>query len=83
MFHWVAFAVTAVLAVAAFALPFLGFATSGIAAGSCAAILQAGIGNVVAGSGFALLQSLGATGLLVKIGLFLGGVAAFFVSWMV
>jgi hypothetical protein len=64
-------------------LPILGFASSGIAAGSSAASLQAGIGNVVAGSGFALLQSLGAKGVFVKIGLLLGGAATFLVRWMV
>lgn len=44
-------------------LPLLGFGLSGIAAGSLAATWQASIGSVVAGSLFATLQSLGATGL--------------------
>ena len=39
-----------------------GFTSSGIAAGSIAAGIQAGIGNVVAGSTFAALQSFGALG---------------------
>ncbi|GFH55933.1 hypothetical protein CTEN210_12409 [Chaetoceros tenuissimus] len=40
----------------------VGFSTAGIAAGSIAAAWQASIGNVAAGSAFATLQSLGATG---------------------
>ena len=46
----------------------LGFTSSGIAAGSIAAGLQAGIGNVVAGSAFATAQSLGATVAITMIG---------------
>ena len=46
----------------------LGFTSSGIAAGSFAAGLQAGIGNVAAGSTFATAQSLGATGAITIIG---------------
>ena len=46
----------------------LGFTSAGIAAGSIAAGLQAGIGNVVAGSAFATAQSLGATGAIAIIG---------------
>ena len=42
----------------------VGFGTGGIAAGSLAAAWQATIGNVAAGSAFATLQSLGATGTL-------------------
>ena len=45
------------------ALPFIGFAAGGVAAGSYAAAWQSVIGNVAAGSLFAILQSLGATGL--------------------
>lgn len=41
-----------------------GFTSSGVAAGSIAAGVQAGIGNVAAGSTFAALQSIGATGAL-------------------
>lgn len=41
-----------------------GFTGAGIAAGSIAAGLQAGIGNVVAGSAFAALQSAGVTGVV-------------------
>lgn len=39
-----------------------GFGTAGIVGGSFAAMWQSSIGNVVAGSAFATLQSLGATG---------------------
>lgn len=46
----------------------LGFTTSGIAAGSVAAGIQAGIGNVAAGSAFAVTQSLGATGAIAALG---------------
>ncbi|XP_011705007.1 PREDICTED: interferon alpha-inducible protein 27-like protein 2B [Wasmannia auropunctata] len=45
------------------ALPFLGFGLAGISAGSIAASWQASIGAVAAGSLFATLQSLGASGL--------------------
>lgn len=41
-----------------------GFTSSGVAAGSMAAGIQAGIGNVAAGSLFATCQSVAATGLL-------------------
>ena len=41
----------------------LGFTPSGVAAGSLAAAWQASIGNVAAGSTFAMLQSIGAAGL--------------------
>lgn len=41
-----------------------GFTSSGVAAGSIAAGVQAGIGNVAAGSLFATCQSVAATGLL-------------------
>ncbi|XP_011705111.1 PREDICTED: interferon alpha-inducible protein 27-like protein 2B [Wasmannia auropunctata] len=44
-------------------LPLLGFGLAGISAGSFAASWQASIGSVAAGSLFATLQSLGATGL--------------------
>ena len=47
----------------------LGFTSSGIAAGSAAAGMQAGIGNVVAGSVFATIQSLAASGIIVTVGL--------------
>jgi hypothetical protein len=39
-----------------------GFGAAGIAGGSIAALIQSGIGNVAAGSLFATMQSLGATG---------------------
>ena len=41
----------------------LGFTPSGVAAGSLAAAWQASIGNVPAGSIFAMLQSIGAAGI--------------------
>lgn len=47
-------------------LGLLGFRSAGIAAGSCASACQSAIGNVAAGSCFALAQSLGATGALVQ-----------------
>eukprot|EP00811_Abedinium_folium_P001196 NODE_11094_length_1308_cov_6.825572.p1 GENE.NODE_11094_length_1308_cov_6.825572~~NODE_11094_length_1308_cov_6.825572.p1 ORF type:complete len:276 (-),score=22.79 NODE_11094_length_1308_cov_6.825572:480-1250(-) len=43
-------------------LSLLGFAAGGIVAGSCAAMCQAGIGNVVGGGCFATAQSLGMLG---------------------
>ena len=53
---------TAIAGGAAVATPFLaGFTASGVAAGSAAAAAQAAIGNVVAGSWFAALQSVAAT----------------------
>lgn len=42
-------------------IPLLGFTTGGIVAGSIAAAWQSGIGNVVAGSLFSVLQSLTST----------------------
>lgn len=51
----------------------LGFSSAGIAAGSTAAGLQAGVGNVVAGSAFATAQSLGAIGAYTWMGV-TGGV---------
>jgi hypothetical protein len=59
----------------------LGFTSSGIAAASTAAGIQAGIGNVVAGSAFAVAQSLGALGAFVTMGVFGGiglGIAAIY-----
>ena len=41
----------------------LGFGTAGIVAGSAAAATQAAIGNVAAGSAFAVLTSLGMKGI--------------------
>jgi hypothetical protein len=45
------------------ALWYLGFQGAGIAAGSVAAGIQAGMGNVAGGSLFAYLQTLGALGM--------------------
>ena len=55
-------ATTAALGIAALALPAVGFAGAGVAAGSIAAGLQGPA--VAAGSWFATCQSLGATGAL-------------------
>ena len=52
-----------------------GFGAAGIVGGSFAAGVQSGIGNVAAGSAFATLQSLGATGTFVT-GASYGGAAA-------
>jgi len=56
----------------------VGFAPAGIAAGSLAAGIQAGIGNVAAGSAFAILQSLGTAPLVTSLigGATTGGGAA-------
>lgn len=51
----------------------IGFTSSGIGAGTMAAGMQAGVGNVVAGSAFAGMQSLGATGVFFGLGA-VGGV---------
>ena len=45
----------------------IGFGTAGIAAGSIAAGIQAGIGNVVAGSAFATMTSLGMQGVFAGL----------------
>lgn len=44
----------------------VGFGSAGIVGGSLAAAMQSAIGNVAAGSSFALLQSLGATGTFIS-----------------
>ena len=66
------------------ALPIVaGFGTAGIAGGSIAALVQSSIGNVAAGSTFAVLQSLGATGVFAT-GATAGGTAAgsgFIANW--
>ena len=58
-------------------LPILaGFGTIGIGASSFAAGIQAGIGNVVAGSWFAIMTSLGMTGVFATtaaVGAIIGG----------
>ena len=53
---------TAFVAVPPIVLPMLGFGAGGVTGGSIAAMVQAKIGNVAAGSLFAYLQSAGATG---------------------
>jgi hypothetical protein len=52
----------------------IGFTSSGIALGSIAAWIQSLFGNVVAGSLFASLQSLGALGVFSSMALY-GGIA--------
>lgn len=44
-------------------LPALGYTAAGVGVGTIAAAAQSSIGNVAAGSAFAALQSLGATGI--------------------
>lgn len=58
------------------ALPLVGFTAGGVAMGSLAAACQSTIGNVVAGSAFAALQSIGATGSATLIGSAVGGATA-------
>jgi hypothetical protein len=60
--------VAGVLTVTSGAATVAGFTSSGIAAGSVAAGMQATIGNVVGGSAFAAAQSLGATGVFATLG---------------
>ena len=67
--------VFSVIAVASFGLTAIGFAPAGITGGSIAASIQSSIGNVVAGSTFASLQSLGATGTLLEMGTIGAGMA--------
>ena len=55
----------AVVGGAAFVPIYLGFGVSGIVGGSIAAAMQSAIGNVAAGSAFAIAQSLGAQGVFV------------------
>ena len=64
---YIAIGITAIVALTTAVAILCGFSTTGIAAGSTAAGIQASIGNVTAGSTFAILQSAGATGLLVKV----------------
>lgn len=65
----------AVVAAPCVALSLFGFGAAGIVGGSLAAATQASIGNVVAGSTFAMLQGAGATGMFVN-GMTAGAVAA-------
>jgi hypothetical protein len=50
------------------ALSWFGFTSSGVAAGSWAALWQSSIGNVVTGSAFATLQSYGASAVTASLG---------------
>ena len=54
------------------AIKVIGFGTSGVIAGSKAALIQAGIGNVAAGGWFAMFTSIGMTSTL-PISLAAGG----------
>lgn len=58
--------------------PIVGFTTTGISAGSIAALWQSVIGNVAGGSLFATLQSAGATGLGSIVGGVCGAVYSIF-----
>mmetsp|Transcript_17801 Transcript_17801/g.26663 ORF Transcript_17801/g.26663 Transcript_17801/m.26663 type:complete len:102 (+) Transcript_17801:68-373(+) len=51
------------------ALHLVGFGATGIAAGSMAAAWQSSVGNVAAGSAFALIQSFGMTGGFLNAGI--------------
>ena len=64
------------IAGAPFVLGAAGFTSAGIAAGSLAAGVQAGLGNVVVGSTFAALQSAGAAGLAASTTAALGAAGA-------
>jgi hypothetical protein len=56
-------------------LPAIGFTAEGIAAGSIAASIQSGIGNVAAGSTFAALQSAAMSGAMNALGAAAGTVS--------
>ena len=62
MVRGVIFLILAILILYFVLLPCIGFTASGVAAGSLAAMWQSSIGNVAAGSTFALLQSIGTAG---------------------
>jgi Interferon-induced 6-16 family len=64
------------ISAASFALTLAGFTASGIASGSIAASVQSAIGEVAAGSLFAYLQSLGASGVIAGTRVITGGTAA-------
>jgi len=64
--------VAGALAVAGVSTKVIGFTSAGIAAGSKAAVIQAGIGSVAANSAFATVQSLAASGLISTITLMTG-----------
>jgi hypothetical protein len=59
---------SAIAAAGSTALTYAGFTQAGIAAASAAAGIQSTIGNVVAGSAFAVLQSAGMTGAIAGVG---------------
>lgn len=60
----------------------LGFGAAGVVAGSIAAAIQAIIGNVAAGSAFAIAQSIGATGSLPCLIILLIAVVVFLFGWL-
>ena len=64
------------VAVAASVPILMGFGTAGIVGGSIAAGIQSAIGNVAAGSLFAIFQSAGASGILASTALAGGTTAA-------
>ena len=55
-----------------------GFTSTGIAAATAATVIQSYIGSVAAGSTFAVLQSVGATGLIATVGV--AGASVFVIS---
>lgn len=59
-------------------LPMVGFTAVGVGGGTIAAAWQSSIGSVAAGSGFAALQSAGATGVGNVIGGVCGAVSSIF-----
>ncbi len=69
-------AVGGFVAVVATGAIIMGFGTAGIVGGSIAASIQSGIGNVAAGSLFAIFQSAGASGILASTAIAGGATAA-------
>lgn len=59
-------------------LPMIGFTTVGVGGGTIAAAWKSSIGSVASGSGFAALQSAGATGVGNVIGGVCGAVTSIF-----
>ena len=69
------------VAVGAAVLPLIGFGAGGVAAGAIAAGIHSGIGNVAAGSLFAVTQSFAATGGAAVLAT-IGGVVSGFFGWV-
>ena len=61
----------------------VGFGSGGIVAGSAAAGIQSAIHPIAAGSAFAIMQGLGATGALATTGMFAGGAALVYGAFLV